>query len=268
MIQELPNQRVSADGFVDRDYKTDTEPYGAFLHFDSSAHFKKIDIQLQPESVIRGSVTDNSGEPIVGVTVSAVRQSDAIKNCLRPASSATTDSSGHFAIKNLPASVYLLSASGPNGYGDPPYATHWYQEKWFENAVTSDAATPITLGEHAVRSDVRITTRDEKRYRVIVWPSGPENASVPERYDVSILNRNTVEEGQKDGSWVIFDIPPGHYTLTSTAWSQVQYVGQGEQSFDVIDSDVTLWIHLGGLGEIAGLLIGFNRPKCCPNGYS
>lgn len=183
--------------------------------------------------------SDNGGAPIEGIPVSAVRQSDAIKNRLVPTSSARTDSSGRFTIKKLPAGVYLVCASSPNGYGDPPYASHWYQEKWFENAPTSDAATPITLGEHVVQSDVRITTRDEKRYRVIVWSSGPENAPAPERYDVSILNRNTVEHRQKDGSWVIFDIPPGHYIATSTAWSQVQYLGEGEQSFDVIDSDVT-----------------------------
>lgn len=57
---------------------------------------------------------------------------------------------------------------------------------------------------------------------------------------------------QADGSYVIPDIPPGHYTLVSTAWSGVQYLGQGEESFDVSDSDVTFHLQLGGLGEVGG----------------
>src|SRR5258705_2678497 len=60
---------------------------------------------------------------------------------------------------------------------------------------------------------------------------------------------------QADGSYVIPDIPPGRYTLVSTAWSRVQYLGQGEESFDVSGSDVTVHVHLGGLGEIAGTVI-------------
>jgi hypothetical protein len=57
---------------------------------------------------------------------------------------------------------------------------------------------------------------------------------------------------QADGSYVIPDIPVGHYTLVSTAWLQVQPVGQGEQIFDVSNADVTLQVQLGGLGEIVG----------------
>ncbi len=104
---------VSAHGFVHSDYKTEGMPHGAFLRFDSSAHFKAIDIQLQPESIIRGSVTDNNGEPIAGVTVSAVQQSDAIKERLWPTSSARTDSTGRPRQDSIPifalASAWLVT---------------------------------------------------------------------------------------------------------------------------------------------------------------
>jgi hypothetical protein len=256
---------ASRDGFLGADYATDASPDGAFLRFDSSARFKRIDIQLQPESAIRGSVTNDDGKPIANVTVAAVRQSNAMKNRLVPASSATTDSSGHFEIKKLSAGAYLVCASGPNGYGDPPYATHWYRQKWFDNADSSDAATPILLQEREVRTDVRITTSDEKRYRIIVWPLSPEGAAVPDRFDLLLANRNYASTRQADGSYIIFDIPPGHYTLIINSWSQVQYLGEGEQSFDVVDSDVTLRIHLGRLGEIAGVVQWLRPPKAIPN---
>jgi hypothetical protein len=237
---------VSVDGFVDGDYKTNAAPYGKFLRFDSAAHFNGIDIQLQPEAVIQGAIIGEDGKPIPDVTISAVRQSDAIKNHPVPISSAKSDKIGQFEIKKLPPDIYLVCASGPNGYGDPPYATHWYQERWFENVRSSDGATSIYLKEHEVRSNVRITTSDEKRYRIIVWPSVPEGTTVPDRYDLLIQNRFYAYTRQADGSYVIFDIPPGHYTLVSNAWSQVEGLGHGEQSFDVIDSDVNLRFQLGG----------------------
>ena len=88
-----------------------------------------------------------------------------------------------------------------------------------------------------------------------LWPSGPEGGPAPDRYDVMIEHRSYVSMKQADGSYVIPDIPPGRYTLVSTAWSRVQYLGQGEESFDVSGSDVTVHVHLGGLGEIAGTVI-------------
>lgn len=252
---------VSVDGFVDDDYKTDTMPDGAFLRFDSSTHFKGIDIQLTPEAIVRGAVTDLEGKPVANVTVSAVLERDAMKNHLAPTSATKTDPSGRFEIKKLSPGTYLVCASGPQGFGDPPYASRWYREKWFGNADSSDAATPIHLDKREVRSGVRITTSDEKRYRIIFWPSGPKNAPAPERYSVSILNRNTVEEHQKDGSWVIFDIPAGHYILASTAWSEAEYLGEGAQSVDVTNSDVTVRLDLGGLGDIAGVAQWLQGPK-------
>jgi hypothetical protein len=57
---------------------------------------------------------------------------------------------------------------------------------------------------------------------------------------------------QRDGSYVIPDVPPGHYKLIITAWSGVQYVGEGDAGFDVSDDDVTVKVHVGGLGEIQG----------------
>jgi hypothetical protein len=87
---------------------------------------------------------------------------------------------------------------------------------------------------------------------VVVWPSGPEGELMPDRYDVMIQHRSHASMKQADGSYVIPDIPAGHYTLVSTAWLRVRPVGQGEQDFDVSNADVNLHVQLGGLGEIVG----------------
>ncbi len=74
---------ITDDGFVDGEYKTGADRFSTFLRFDSSDHFKGIDISMQPASAIRGSLTDKNGKPIANVMVSAVPQSWAIKNRFR-----------------------------------------------------------------------------------------------------------------------------------------------------------------------------------------
>jgi hypothetical protein len=221
---------ASADGFVDQNYKKDTSLGGAFVRFGSSIHIEGVDFQLRPESLIRGAVTDNSGRPIASITVAAVRQRDAARNHPVPVSSARSDASGQFVLKKLPADVYLVCASGPAGFGDPPGATRWYRETWFGDASSTYGAVPISLKQREIRTGVRISVGDELRYRIVVRPSGPEGEPVPDRYDVTIENRNHSSMRRGDGSYVIPDIPPGHYTLVSTAWSQAQYLGRGSEA--------------------------------------
>jgi hypothetical protein len=94
----------------------------------------------------------------------------------------------------------------------------------------------------------------EQRYRVIVWPAGPEGTPKPDRYDMHIEGRSHSYTQEADGGYVIPDIPPGHYRLVSMAWSEAEYLGEGDISFDVTDADVTLHLTLGGLGEIQGVV--------------
>ena len=56
-----------------------------------------------------------------------------------------------------------------------------------------------------------------------------------------------------DGSYVIPDIPPGHYKLVSVAWAESEYLGEGDTTFDVTNADVVLRLTLGGLAEIQGV---------------
>jgi hypothetical protein len=94
----------------------------------------------------------------------------------------------------------------------------------------------------------------EQRYRVIVWPAGPEGTPKPDRYDMNIEGRSDSYTREADGGYVIPGIPPGHYRLVSVAWSGAEYLGEGDTRFDVTDADVTLHLTVGGLGEIQGVV--------------
>ena len=244
---------ASADGFVLQDYKRDASPEGAFVRVDSATSIQDIDFQLAPEAVIRGTVVDVTGKPVADLPVTAVRQDWKITP-LHGAVFARTDANGHFVLKGLPAATYLVCANGSAGYGASSKPDGWYRETWFGGTATSDGAIPIALKGHDERSDVRIVVEREMRYKVVVWPSGPEGELMPDRYDVMIEHRSHTSMKQADGSYLIPDIPAGHYTLVSTAWLRVQAVGQGEQDFDVSNADVSLHVQLGGLGEIAGAI--------------
>jgi hypothetical protein len=106
----------------------------------------------------------------------------------------------------------------------------------------------------------------EQRYRVIVWPAGPEGTPKPDRYDMNIEGRSISYTHEADGGYVIPEIPPGHYRLVSVAWSGAEYLGEGDTRFDVTDADVTLHLTLGGLGEIQGVVKSDDAQARVPTG--
>ena len=50
----------------------------------------------------------------------------------------------------------------------------------------AEDAKALMLKEGEEKNDIHITVEQEQRYRVIVWPSGPEDQPNPDRYSVSI----------------------------------------------------------------------------------
>jgi hypothetical protein len=66
----------------------------------------------------------------------------------------------------------------------------WYRETWYGNVGTAEDAKALMLKGGEEQNDIHITVEQEQRYRVIVWPSGPEDQPNPDRYSVSIEGRS------------------------------------------------------------------------------
>jgi hypothetical protein len=260
---------ASADGFVSHTYSRDGTVEGVFQRVDASTRLHGIDFRLQREAVIRGVLTDAEGKLAgPGILVTAVRK-EKQKNGqgpMRPAESAETDASGRFVLTKLESGTYFVCVNGPNGYGDRSKASVSYRETWYGNTDSTEGAIPLVLIEGEERNDIRIAVQLEPRYRVIVWPSGPQGPRNPDRYDLRIEGRSHSYRHQSDGSYVIPGIPPGHYTLVSVAWTETEYLGEGDISFDVTDADVTLHLPVGGLGEIQGVVKLHDAPGKLPAG--
>jgi hypothetical protein len=261
--------RVSAEGFVSETFSRDGTLEGKFQRVDASTHLREIDFRLKREAVIRGAVTEPDQKPVVGVAVAAVRKTknEDGSDHLVPQNWVKTDANGQFVFTKLPPDTYFICVNGPKGFNAFPDDDGWYRETWFGNANSADKATAVTLSEGAERNDIRIAAQREQRYRVFVSSSGPEGQNKPDRYQVHIDGRSHSANGEKDGSWVIPGIPPGHYRMVSIAWSaDMQYLGEGETQFDVVDQDVTLHVHVGGLGEIHGVVKPDEKTASLPAG--
>ena len=248
---------ASADGFVSHTYSRDGTLDGVFQRVDGSIRLRGIDFQLRREAVIRGVLTDAEGKPAgPGISVSAVRKEkrENRSDQLHAVTWVKTDASGRYVLSKLESGTYFVCVNGPNGLNAFPDAGGWYRETWYGNGGSAEDATPLTLKEGEERNDARITVERERRYAVTIWPSGPEGQPKPERYSVHIEGRSHTSRQKADGSYVIPGIPPGHYRLSSVAWSGAEYQGKGDLRFDVTDADVTLNLQLGGLGEIQGIV--------------
>ena len=241
-----------------------------------------------PEPQIAGRVTRaDDGTPIAGATVTLTPPFVAgILNV----QTAKTDSNGDYRFEQVKDGSYTIEASADgfvwqtyrrDNSPDSAFQTihastrltgidfRLQNEAIIRGVVINAARQPVAAGIHVAavrkekrpdglpaseRNDVRITVERETRYRVTVWPSGPEGGPQPNYYDVNLLGRSHSSYKEHDGSYVIPNVPPGHYELQSIAWSESQYLGAGETSFEVSDKDVTVHVHLGGLGEIGGVV--------------
>lgn len=246
---------VSASGFAPAEFNQAGSLEGVFQRFDSSTHLRGIDFRLMPEATIRGTVEETDGKPAgAGVSVAAVRvekREDGSERRL-PVAQAQTDVGGRFVLKGLAQGSYFVVVNGPDGFNATRDAVGWYRETWYSNSPSIQGALEVALKEGQQQSDIRVTVAREQRFRAVVWPSGPDGEPNPDQYSVVLAERNHSSMRQRDGSYVIPDLPPGHYKLIVTAWSGVKYVGEGNAGFDISDDDATVRVHVGGLGEIQG----------------
>jgi uncharacterized protein YegP (UPF0339 family) len=246
---------ASADGFVSAEYRRDASLDGGILTVDGTTRMREVDLSLIREAVIRGMVIDTERRPVgSGVFVAAVRwetRDNGLKR-LSPVSIGYTNATGHFALKKLPAGKYFVCVDGPSGYEVHPDPGGWYKASWYGDTPTEKGALQVSLKEGGEQDGIQIKVERETRYKVIIWPSGLEPDPAAKSYDLnfSLLERDIVCMKQSDGSYVIPNIPAGHFTLVSEVWLRSKYGGRKETNFDIEDGDVTMHINLEGLGEI------------------
>ncbi|MGJ5818916.1 MSCRAMM family protein [Paludibaculum fermentans] len=207
-----------------------------------------VALKLEPQSTVEGTVLDDSGLPIQGVSIQAVRAvvSEG-RRTFRTDRTVTTDDRGRYRIWNLnPGSYYMRiagRAGGTRSYlGDNAPLVEWPQAVapiYQGRAADRSSATPLVVspGQHLavdfnepLRPAFKVRgnlTNYEAHAKIVVQLLTPEGEPVSARISVNEAN----------GRFQVNDVTPGVYRLTAT-----QGVGetrlQGECEVRVSAGDV------------------------------
>jgi hypothetical protein len=207
-------------------------------------------IRMPPGAAISGVITDDRGQPGVGMFVSIrQRRVQGTERVLAsvPGGSVAADDRGRYRVYGLPPGEYVVVATRGPGVGpraladtdvdaalkgahvqpplavDPSVPSIAYAPAYFPGTVREADATPITLavGEERTGVDFRVDLVRTARVEGIVSTSdGQPVANISVRLMTAsasnLLQSTTRVALQPDGRFVIANILPGSYTLLAT----------------------------------------------------
>ncbi|HEX4037994.1 MAG TPA: carboxypeptidase-like regulatory domain-containing protein [Acidobacteriaceae bacterium] len=240
---------------------------------------QKLRIELFPEAVLSGTVSDDAGEPIGGAQVSLYRQlqQDGIGHIVT-ANSTITDDTGTYEFSRLRPGDYYLSVAATPWYAfhpglkmdssgnplpsgeqvrsslDVAYATTFYP-----NATDSASAAPITLNAgDRVQANVSLHAVPAIHLRIRMPDSGPNRSFSIPQLSTSAFGTEIYRppgsfsvSGNPDNRFAdIGGIAPGQYTLR-------RFEAGGQESGGGVDltTDQTVDFNPGaGAADVSGKL--------------
>lgn len=184
-----------------------------------------VNLRVTKGGIVTGTVTNSSGEPVVGVRVSAIRVRDGESRPIRGAgqsgNSRQTDDRGVYRMYGLASGSYLVLASGT---GQMMYTASAYDSDvpTYYPSTTRDAAAEVVVraGQEATGIDIRY--RGDRGYIVSGALSGAlgEDSSGFRGVTVSLAHRSSgaiesrayvqLRAGRGFG---IYGVPDGDYDL-------------------------------------------------------
>lgn len=221
-------------GFLDVD-KHHGRSEGRVLTLRAGQELTDVQIRLQAAAVLRGRVTDEDGDPMVGAEVSAMRQTFASGHRhWEQVGSERTNDLGEYRIANLPAgNVYvsvnpppdfrsLIESGGANGNarkqgtdGNVPALV--YQTNYYPGTSDRSQAMPIQLhagDDFPANFSLTPSPSVSIRGQVVNLPPRTSATIMLQSRDFRLVTSGT--EMHKDGSFVIRDVSPGSYSLLAS----------------------------------------------------
>lgn len=213
---------------------------GAPLELAAGQDLSGVVLELQPQAVITGRVTDEDGEPIQGVLVQVL--SERYWRGRRqpfPAATGQTDDRGEYRIPNLSPGKYLLAASlGRTGATDAGYPALFYP-----GARDARQATPLRLGAGMELPGLDFQLRKARLYRVsgkVVDAAGAplKNAFVSVSSGDSFLQgRGGAMQWNTDGAFEVAGLAPGSYNVLVNATDGTQKT-TCIQPIEIVEADI------------------------------
>jgi protocatechuate 3,4-dioxygenase beta subunit len=229
ILRDLPagsfSVQASKTGHVSRQYGQERpNAAGRNVVVRDGALTERIDIVLPGGSAMSGTVVDDRGEPVAGVTVRALQLRTA--GDMTMALTATgvrprpTDDRGQFRLFGLLPGSYVINASADASVSSPdPKGTLGYAPIFYPGTPEIGGAFPIaiTAGSEVPRlSLVFIPSRTARVTGVALDGAGQPARSVllfaSQRSSRTMLEPRIAQAGP-DGSFSVANVPPGEYTL-------------------------------------------------------
>lgn len=202
---------------------------GRILTLAAGQELKDLHILLQAAAVVRGSVTDEDGDPLPNAEVTVLRQTfGAGHSHWEQAGAERTNDLGEYRIANLPAGNIYVSCSPPPDFtsliesggaggetraGREKPATS-YQTIYYPGTPDRSQATAIQLhagDEFPINFSLMPSPSLSIRGSVVNLPPRTSATIMLQSRDFNVVLNGG--EMHKDGTFVIRDVSPGSYTI-------------------------------------------------------
>ena len=228
----------------------------------------ELDFNLPRGGVISGRLTDDLGEPAIGMRVSAGRWWYFNgKRQLVPVGASGTDDLGRFRIFGLPAGdYYVMTAAGaPNGPSMLPADDTAFATTYFPGTASTTDAQRLRVvpgGDNSTANFSLVPSRTAKISGIVIDSGGRPVASgwmmMVQTSGAGMFSMSPGGEIHTDGTFTIPSVAPGEYALTVQTGSdsnpderESAYVPLSVSGADM--SDVTIALSKGSrvTGQIA-----------------
>jgi protocatechuate 3,4-dioxygenase beta subunit len=242
---------------------------GATLTLHAGQEMKDLVFRMIPSAVIAGHITDEDGEPLPRVHVSAQRESyEKGKRKLTPSAAVETDDLGAYRLYGLPPGRYFISAvysswaqEGFEFGGDETPQSQGYAKLYYPGVPEAFKASAITVksGEeisstdmlmrqvavYSVRGHVYngITQKPGNGAFILLMPRG-DNGDFESGYQRRV--------DKPDGTFTIPDVVPGSYSFAAAWFEDLKVyatnfpVDVGNADVEGVSATITQGVTIGG----------------------
>ena len=243
---------------------------GTPLDIADGQKLDRLDFALQRAGMASGRITDDSGEPVVGVQVHPmVYQFYEGRRALVPAAgTAHTDDTGHFRLPGLPPGEYVLSARSRETWaGDQdPKRTFAFAPSYYPGTARAEEAQRVRIGpgQEVSQLDFRLVEAPTATLSGTATSQDGTplaNAAVALTAEIMGPGGGTMSiVGQArslpDGSWRIPNVPPGEFVLRVTGMGGDGAPETAQQRLTVAGADLEdLALRTDGGAIVSGQVI-------------